>query len=136
MDYPIKTLNQLHPILQGFRKKAGLTQTDIATQLGITQQSYARIEADPASTSVERLYKVMRLLNVVLIMADQPEEDLQNVVARRSVAVKQNSDSKASTSQDRAKANVAQKIKPAPLNSATRPAPKKILIKAAKKVLW
>lgn len=68
MDYPIKTLSQLRPILLSFRKQAGLTQAAIAHQLGITQQSYAQIEANPASTSVERLYRILRLLNVDLTL--------------------------------------------------------------------
>lgn len=69
MDYAIKTLSQLRPILLGFRKSAGLTQTAVAELLGITQQSYAQLEANPASASVERLFKVMRLLNVELRMS-------------------------------------------------------------------
>ena len=71
MDYQIKTLSQLRPVLQGFRKQAGLTQAAVASQLGITQQSYAQIEANPALTSVERLFKVMRLLNVQWTFADE-----------------------------------------------------------------
>lgn len=74
MDYPINTLGQLRPILQGFRKKAGLTQAAIANQLGITQQSYAQIEANPASTSVERLYRILRLLDVDLTLAPRAAE--------------------------------------------------------------
>ena len=70
MNYPIKTLSQLRPVLQGFRKQAGLTQAAVASQLGITQQSYAQIEANPASTSVERLFRIMRLLNVEWTLAD------------------------------------------------------------------
>ncbi|MFM0502420.1 helix-turn-helix transcriptional regulator [Paraburkholderia caffeinilytica] len=69
MDYAIKTLSQLRPILLGFRKSAGLTQAAVAELLGITQQSYAQLEANPASASVERLFKVMRLLNVELRMS-------------------------------------------------------------------
>jgi HTH-type transcriptional regulator / antitoxin HipB len=66
MDYAIKTLSQLRPILLGFRKSAGFTQAAVAELLGITQQSYAQLEANPASASVDRLFKVMRLLNVEL----------------------------------------------------------------------
>lgn len=69
MDYPIKTLSQLRPILQGFRKAAGLTQAALAERLGITQQSYAQLEANPASASVERLFKVLRILDVDLQLA-------------------------------------------------------------------
>lgn len=74
MSYPIKTLGQLRPVLQGFRKEAGVTQAAMASQLGITQQSYAQIEANPASTSVERLYKIMRLLNVELVLAHEQSD--------------------------------------------------------------
>lgn len=64
MDYPVKTLSQLRPILQGFRKAAGLTQAMMAARLGVTQQTYAQLEANPAAVSVERLFKVLRVLGV------------------------------------------------------------------------
>lgn len=66
MDYPIKTLNQLRPILQGFRKSAGLTQAAMASHLGVTQQTYAQLEANPAAVSVERLFRVLRVLEIDL----------------------------------------------------------------------
>lgn len=69
MDYPVRTLSQLRPILQGFRKAAGLTQAGMASRLGVTQQTYAQLEANPAAVSVERLFKVLRVLNVDLTMA-------------------------------------------------------------------
>lgn len=72
MDYPIKTLSQLRPILQGFRKAAGLTQAAMAERLGITQQSYAQLEANPASVSVERLFKVLRMLDVEMSLIQVP----------------------------------------------------------------
>ncbi|SMG53855.1 helix-turn-helix transcriptional regulator [Paraburkholderia susongensis] len=68
MDYPIRTLSQLRPILQGFRKAAGLTQAAMAGQLGVTQQTYAQLEANPAAVSVERLFKVLRILQVDLTL--------------------------------------------------------------------
>ncbi|CQD35825.1 helix-turn-helix domain-containing protein [Yersinia mollaretii] len=71
MDYPIKILSQLRPILIGFRKSKGLTQTHLAKQLGITQQSYAKLEADPASVSVERLFKILQLLDVEMILSEK-----------------------------------------------------------------
>lgn len=66
MDYPIKTLSQLRPILVGFRKEAGLTQEAIARRLGISQQSYAAFEANPATASVERLFRVLRQFDVAI----------------------------------------------------------------------
>ncbi|HHN9425678.1 TPA: helix-turn-helix transcriptional regulator [Escherichia coli] len=62
--YSLKTINQLRPLLIGFRKVNGLTQKNIAERLGVTQQTYARLEANPSSASVERLFKVFTVLGV------------------------------------------------------------------------
>ncbi|MEG5546710.1 helix-turn-helix transcriptional regulator [Enterobacter asburiae] len=62
--YPLKTINQLRPLLIGFRKVNGLTQKDVAERLGVTQQTYARLEANPGSAGIERLFKVFTVLGV------------------------------------------------------------------------
>jgi HTH-type transcriptional regulator / antitoxin HipB len=74
LDYPIKTLSQLKPILQAFRRSRGLTQAAVAERLGVTQQSYAQLEANPAAASVDRLFRALSLLHVELKLgdADQP----------------------------------------------------------------
>ncbi|MEM5436123.1 helix-turn-helix domain-containing protein [Paraburkholderia diazotrophica] len=73
MDYSVKTLSQLRPVLRGFRKAAGLTQAMLAERLGITQQSYAQFEANPAAAGVERLFRVLRLLNAgITLSQDAP----------------------------------------------------------------
>ncbi|WP_069266661.1 helix-turn-helix transcriptional regulator [Paraburkholderia nodosa] len=81
MDYPLKTLSQLRPILVGFRKKAGLTQKDIAARLGISQQSYAAFEANPEAASVERLVRVLRLVDVEIKLG-APEAKASPVAAK------------------------------------------------------
>ncbi|MHA0273158.1 helix-turn-helix domain-containing protein [Enterobacter ludwigii] len=63
-DYPLNTLNQLRPLLIGFRKAKGLTQKDVSERLGVAQQTYARLEANPASASIERLFKVFSVMGV------------------------------------------------------------------------
>ncbi len=75
MNYPVKILSQLRPILKGFRKARKLTQADVAKKLGITQQSYAQLEANPASASIERLFKVLQILEVDLVLADKIIEE-------------------------------------------------------------
>lgn len=72
MIYPIKTLSQLPLLLKGFRKEKGLTQTAIAERLGITQQSYAYFEANPAAATLERLYLVLRMLDVEVSLDQVP----------------------------------------------------------------
>lgn len=66
MQFPLQTIEQLKPIIQGFRRRAGLTQAGMAEKLGITQQSYAQIESNLHATSVERLHTILRLLGVEL----------------------------------------------------------------------
>ncbi len=66
MQFSLQTIDQLKPLVQGFRKRTGLTQAVMAEKLGITQQSYAQIESNLHTTSVERLYTILRLLNVEL----------------------------------------------------------------------
>lgn len=68
IEHEIKTLGQLRPILRGFRKSARLTQAMLASRLGVTQQTYAQFEANPASASVERLFKVLRALDIELTL--------------------------------------------------------------------
>lgn len=77
MEFPIQTLSQLRPILQGFRKENGLTQAALAAKIGITQQSYAALEANPAAVSVERLFKVLSLLNVGVVLTSFGSQDRQ-----------------------------------------------------------
>ncbi len=67
--YPLKTLNQLRPLLVDFRKANGMTQKDVSEKLGVTQQTYARLEANPASASIERLFKVFTVLGVEMVLS-------------------------------------------------------------------
>ncbi|MQR00858.1 helix-turn-helix domain-containing protein [Glaciimonas soli] len=70
MEYPVNTLSQLRSILQGLRKANKLTQTALAQKLGVSQQSYAQLEANPTSASIDRLCKVLEVLNVDLVLRD------------------------------------------------------------------
>ena len=75
MHYAIKTVHQLRPILQGFRKSRGMTQAVMAEHLGVTQQTYAELEANPAAVSVERLLRVLRVLGVELVLSQAEAGD-------------------------------------------------------------
>ena len=73
MDYPIRTLQQIRPLLVGLRKRQGMSQAEVAALLGVAQQSYAKIEANPAATSVERLFTILRLLGSEIVLAQHGE---------------------------------------------------------------
>ncbi|WP_279050970.1 helix-turn-helix transcriptional regulator [Cedecea davisae] len=70
--YPLKTVNQLRPLLVGFRKANGLTQKDVSERLGVTQQTYARLEANPGSASIERLFRVFNVLGIEMVLSSGP----------------------------------------------------------------
>ena len=76
-QYALKTLNQLRPVLIGFRKANGLTQKDVSERLGITQQTYARLEANPASAGFERLFRVFSVLGVQM---QSPNTELCTII--------------------------------------------------------
>ncbi len=40
--------------------------------LGVTQQTYARLEANPSKASFERLYKVLNILGVEISLSSAP----------------------------------------------------------------
>ena len=81
MDYRIPALHQLRPILIGLRKQAGISQASLAARLGITQQSYAKIEANPAITSFERVFTIIQMLGGELVLRDGQADAVQPPVA-------------------------------------------------------
>ncbi|MEC5206717.1 HTH-type transcriptional regulator/antitoxin HipB [Vogesella perlucida] len=78
MHYPIITPDQLPAMLRSLRQRAGLTQTQLAERLGISQQSYAKLEARPAAASVERLSKVLRALDAELVIHTRDDKQTNN----------------------------------------------------------
>ncbi|MER2492683.1 helix-turn-helix domain-containing protein [Catenovulum sediminis] len=66
MNYTINTLDQIKPILVGFRKSNGLSQKALAEKLGISQQSYQTLESAPQKVTIERMFKVLSILDIKL----------------------------------------------------------------------
>ncbi|MBU3640570.1 helix-turn-helix domain-containing protein [Polynucleobacter sp. Fuers-14] len=64
MIYQIQTLETLKLFIRAFRKQKGVTQADMAQKLGISQQAYARFEGNPQLATLERLFLVLRILDV------------------------------------------------------------------------
>lgn len=77
MNYTINTLEQLKPILVGFRKSNGLTQKALAAKLGISQQSYQTLESSPQKVTIERLFRVLAILEVKLQLLDNTASPVQ-----------------------------------------------------------
>lgn len=68
-DFPVRTPQQLPSLLQSFRKARGLTQADVAERLGVTQQTLSALERNAESVSVERLMRLLAILEVDLILS-------------------------------------------------------------------
>ena len=71
-DFPVRIPQQLPPLLQGFRKTAGLTQANVAARMGITQQTLSAMERNSSQVSVSRLLKLLGVLGVELVLRSQP----------------------------------------------------------------
>ena len=59
---------QLGPILQSARKSAGLSQTELAQRLGISQSRISAMELDPGSINVDQLLALLAALNHELLV--------------------------------------------------------------------
>ena len=64
MDYPVRTPAQLGQVLKGLRRERGMSQTQVAAQMGILQSKISELEADPGTISVERLFRLLAVLGV------------------------------------------------------------------------
>lgn len=65
---------QLGPILQSARKSAGLSQTELAQRLGISQSRISAMELDPGSINVDQLLALLAALNHELLV--QPKNGI------------------------------------------------------------
>ncbi|MEG7493278.1 helix-turn-helix transcriptional regulator [Enterobacter hormaechei] len=63
-QFPIKTLNQLRPVLIEFRKIKDMTQKDVSERIDVPQQPYGRLEPNPASARIDSLHKVFSIVRV------------------------------------------------------------------------
>nr|WP_168792076.1 helix-turn-helix transcriptional regulator [Paraburkholderia aromaticivorans] len=137
MDYPVKTPRQLRPILVGFRKAAGLTQAQVASRLGITQQTYAQLEAKPESASMDRLFHVLKVLKVDIVLtqvlspADLEGRPSARLRTTESPAVAKQSVTKKRATTTAAKTAGSRKAAATPARGSTQGTPKPLTRKRA-----
>ncbi len=68
VEFPVRTATQLPTLLQAYRKQSGMTQTEVAHRLGITQQTLSALERNAAKASADRLLELLNILGVELIL--------------------------------------------------------------------
>ncbi len=71
MDYLISIAEQLAPQLRSLRKARGVSQSDLAAKLGVSQSRVAAIERNPAAVSVGQLIEILNILGVDLVLRDR-----------------------------------------------------------------
>jgi len=69
-DFTVRTPEHLPPLLKGFRKKAGLTQAEVAARLGMRQQTLSALERNAENVSAGRLLKLLSVLGVELVLRE------------------------------------------------------------------
>ncbi|MFT0532960.1 helix-turn-helix domain-containing protein [Castellaniella hirudinis] len=67
-DFTIRTAEQLPLLLQAFRKQAGFTQADLASRLGVTQQTLSSLERNAEKVSAGRLLTLLSALGVEIVL--------------------------------------------------------------------
>ncbi len=60
--------DQLAPLLQAVRKSAGLSQTELARRLDLSQSRMSAMELDPASMRLDQLLSICATLQLELVV--------------------------------------------------------------------
>jgi HTH-type transcriptional regulator/antitoxin HipB len=67
----VTTPGQVAGILRQRRKSKGLSQTDVAFKLGLSQARVSAIESKPASLTLDRLIALTNLLDLEVVLRDR-----------------------------------------------------------------
>ena len=67
------TSDQLAHLLRSRRRELGLSQRGLAERSGLLQKTISAAERDPDSRSVATLYRLLRALDLELILATKPD---------------------------------------------------------------
>ncbi len=67
-EFAIRTADQLTGVLQAFRKESGLSQTEVAERMGLTQQKLSHLERNAKNVSADRILGLLAVLGVELVL--------------------------------------------------------------------
>ena len=70
-SYPVKTPQQLGAVLQGCRKTHQLTQAQVGERIGLAQKEISKLEMNPATTSLARVFKVLSALELEFVVRER-----------------------------------------------------------------
>ncbi len=66
--FTVRAAAQLPQLLRAFRKEVGLTQTEVALRLGVSQQTYSAMERNADRVGTASLLKLLNILGVELML--------------------------------------------------------------------
>lgn len=75
---PIVLPAQLGDILRSARQGRGLTQTDIARQLGVSTQAVSKLENNAARVSFDRIHRLCQVLGLELLLQEKSTMNLRD----------------------------------------------------------
>jgi len=68
MQQIISLADQFTPILQAARKSTGLSQTELAQRLGLSQSRMSVMELDPSSIALDQLLRLCAALQLEIVV--------------------------------------------------------------------
>ena len=75
MQQILSLSDQLAPLLQAARKSAGLSQTELAKRLSLSQSRMSAMELDPASMRLDQLLSICATLQLELVVQTKGSPD-------------------------------------------------------------
>jgi len=69
--FTAQTAAQLGELLQGFRRKRGFSQQQLAERIGVAQKAISEAERHPDRMTMRRLYQLLGALDVELTLRDR-----------------------------------------------------------------
>ena len=69
---PLSTPSQVSLALVARRSALGLSQSDIAKKVGLSQPRYSQLESDPARLTLARFLSLLGVLGLELQMQEKP----------------------------------------------------------------
>ncbi|MCI3208161.1 MULTISPECIES: helix-turn-helix transcriptional regulator [Pandoraea] len=73
-NFAVRSSSELTELLQAFRKQTGLKQSEVATRLGVTQQTISALERNADKVSADRLLQLLNILGVEMILRKVPDD--------------------------------------------------------------
>ena len=84
MQQILSLSDQIAPLLQAARKAAGLSQTELARRLDLSQSRMSAMELDPASIRLDQLLSICATLQLELVVQTKgaPESKQPNLTGQ------------------------------------------------------